>query len=169
VVVKTKDKLEVYAQAVDSAHMRNIRLLKSDFLIEPESISGDRKAWKNGVGCRMSSSSYNQERKVLTALITANAYSKVGRKKIVSLKCEYAVAYDIQGAPDEAAVHRFAERVGTFAAYPYFRAHFATITAQAGISMPPLPVLKEGPRVIPRASVREAAKPRAQHRIRGNS
>jgi hypothetical protein len=137
-----------YADAVEAASMRNVRLAKSDFNADPESFGGDRKTWKMGFGCDVVSTHYDAARKRASALIAADAYCKIAHRRIISLKCSYVVAYDIDGDPDQTAVSQFLERVGTFAAYPYFRAHFAEVTSQAGIMLAPLPVMKEGKRVI---------------------
>ena len=58
-------------------------------------------------------------------------------------------------------VVRFVNRVGNFAAYPYFRSHFAEITSQAGITIPPLPVMKEGKWPISK----EATEAKARKRV----
>lgn len=135
-----------YADVVEAASMRNIRLIKSEFTVDPESLGSDQRTWKRGFACVVASTNFNETRQMGSGLISAEAYCKAGRKKIVSLKCNYVVAYDIEGAPSADDVARFIERVGNFAAYPYFRAHFADVTAQAGINLPPLPVMKEGKR-----------------------
>ncbi|MGZ8362879.1 MAG: hypothetical protein ACXW3D_03370 [Caulobacteraceae bacterium] len=148
---------EAYSEVVDSARMRNIRLIKSDFLMDPEGMYPGSE-WKSGFGCDVTETTFDLERGLLTGMIVGEAFCKIGRRKVVSLRCHYLVAYDISGTPDEAAALSFVARVGNFAAYPYFRAHFAELTTQAGLMLPPLPILKEGRyRITPTASA--GAKP----------
>ncbi len=142
---------EAYSATVDSAQLRNIRLIMSDFNVEPESLGTDRRAWKFAFGCELTDCAFDPERKVINGLVTGSVDIRLGRKKIVSLKCNYIAAYDVVGEPEAGAAKMFAERVGKFAVYPYFRAQFAELTAQAGLNLAPLPVLKEGKRVIPSA------------------
>lgn len=42
----------------------------------------------------------------------------------------------------------FLKRTGRFAAYPYFRGLFASLTQQSGLMLPPLPVISDGPRWV---------------------
>lgn len=135
---------ETYSQAVDSAELRNIRLLKSSFAMEPEGLSINRTNWRLAYRCEVVTVSFDAERKVVSGLVDAEASWKAGRKRLFFVKASYVVAYDLRGTPGEEAATRFVRRVGRFAVYPYFRAHFSGLTAQAGVNIPPLPVMKEG-------------------------
>lgn len=134
---------EQYSEAVESARLVSIRLIKSEFVVEPEALGRDRSSWKHGYDCKSTASSFDATRKLLTGLVVADASCKIGRKRIVWLKCRYLIAYSIDGAPTEEAATSFVRRVSVFAAYPYFRSHFSESCSQAGIALPPLPVLKE--------------------------
>jgi hypothetical protein len=138
-----------YSAAVDAAQLGQIRLVKSEFRIEPESLDGGRGGTKNSFGFQFTSSAYDAEKSIATAFFSGSVEIKSGRKRVLSLKCAYVVAYHIFGEPSEEAVKQFVERVGKFAAYPYFRSHFADVASQAGLIMPPLPVLKDARRPIP--------------------
>lgn len=137
-----------YQVAVDAAQLRNIRLIRSDFDVQPEGFSTNRDRWKHSYSCVVTRSFYDPDRGLLTGLVTGAVACRAGRKKIISLKCDYLVAFDVHGEPDEAAALKFIERLGNFAAYPYFRAHFSEVTSQAGIALPPLPIMKESPRRV---------------------
>ena len=63
----------------------------------------------------------------------------------------YLVANTVSGSPTEEAALSFVRRVAGFAAYPYFRSHFAEVCSQSGIVLPPLPIMKEPKRQIPKA------------------
>lgn len=137
-----------YRSAVDAAYLRNVRLVKSEFFIEPEGVVRDRSNWRQLYEFAFSSAEFDATRKILSSWIAAEAVCKVGRKRVVFLRCQYLVAYSVEGAPTEEAAVMFAARVAPFTAYPYFRAHFAEVCSQAGLNLPPLPVMKEGRRPI---------------------
>ncbi len=157
--VDANDPARSYDHAVAAAEMRNIRLIRSDFLVEPQGIGGDRTAWKMGYACKLTEARFDPDRSRATGLVVAEAWCKLGSRKIVSVKASYMVAYDIQGDVEPDAAEQFVKRVGTFAVYPYFRAHFAELTSQAGVSLGPLPVMKEGRRLV---SAAPEAKPSNQ-------
>ncbi len=139
-----------YNQVVAAARLRDIRLIKSEFVIEADGLqfSSD---WKLTHSCEIESVNLDQDRELLLVSIGAAASCKFRNKKVVSAKCRYLVAYDLNGAPEENVIQTFAKRVARFAAYPYFRSHFAEMSAQAGVHMPPLPVIKEV-RLLPTAT-----------------
>lgn len=139
---------QAYSAAVDAAHLRDIRLIGCAFNSAPEAFIKPQDNWKFGYGCEVSDAFYDDEAKLLTGWVNCDATTKVGRRKIMNLRATYLVVYDIQGEPLEEAALKFVHHVGCFAVYPYFRAHFSEVSSQAGMKMPPLPILKEGKRRI---------------------
>lgn len=137
-----------YIATVDAAEIIDIRLIKSDFLVEPEALGRERSQWKQSYDFQVRDVRFDGTRNLLTALVVGDAVCKVGRKRIIGLKCRYMVAYAVTGAPTEAAAESFVRRVAAFAAYPYFRAHFADVCSQSSIALPPLPIMKEPKRMI---------------------
>lgn len=137
-----------YSEAVEAADILNIRLIKSDFVVEPEGLGRDRTQWKQSYDFQVRDTRFDGTRSLLTALVIGDASCKVGRKRIIGLKARYMVAYSVSGSPTEAAALSFVRRVAGFAAYPYFRAHFAEVCSQSGIALPPLPIMKEPKRQI---------------------
>jgi hypothetical protein len=76
-------------------------------------------------------------------------------------KCigDYAVLYDMpQDAKAEAAT-AFCKHVGSFAAYPYFRAVAAQMAWNAGVDLPPIPSIAAMP-VVPKPPQEKSAKPK---------
>lgn len=140
--------VEDYQVAVDTAQIRSVRLIKSVFDIQPEGFSPKREAWRQSYNCQVTRTYFDLSRKLLTGLVSAEAWCKVSRKKIISLKCDYLVAFDVGGNPTEEAAELFVKRLGAFSAFPYFRAHFAEVTSQAGIALPPLPIMRDLRRTI---------------------
>lgn len=137
-----------YSAAVDAAEIIDIRLIKSEFAVEPEGLGRERSQWKQSYDFQVRDVRFDGTRNLLTGLVIGDAVCKVGRKRIIGLKCRYLVAYAVTGAPTEAAAEIFVRRVAAFAAYPYFRAHFAEVCSQSGIVLPPLPIMKEPKRLI---------------------
>jgi hypothetical protein len=131
-----------YNEFVARAVLREIRLIKSDFSLHPEAL-GDQKSWRHLQSCEIQESHYDASDNSLVMFVSAEAYCVNKRKRVISTKCRYMVAYSVDGKPDEAAVEAFARRVARFSAYPYFRAHFAQLMSQAGVEVPPLPIIKE--------------------------
>lgn len=137
-----------YSDAVSAAEMVSIRLIKSEFAVEPEGLGHDRSAWKRSYDCQVTRVSFDRTRRLLTGIVSADAVCKLGRRRLISLKSSYLLVYSVEGEPTDAAAESFVQRVGAFAAYPYFRAHFSDACSQAGVTLPPLPVLKAPPQRI---------------------
>lgn len=137
-----------YSEAVDAAEIIDIRLIKSEFVVEPEGLSRERSQWKQSYDFQVRDVAFDGTRNLLNGLVVGDAVCKVGRKRIIGLKCRYLVAYVVSGSPTEAAAIAFVRRVAAFAAYPYFRSHFADVCSQSGIVLPPLPIMKEPKRLI---------------------
>jgi hypothetical protein len=142
---------EDYNAVVANATLRNIRLLSSSFEALPEAfkVDGDERA--NGVGYELLAHRYDRETNRLTGMFGFNASSSSGDQNILTVEGEYLIDYELSAPCDEDAAALFIERLGPFAAYPYFRALVALLTGQAGLVSPPLPILAEAPRPISRA------------------
>jgi len=69
-------------------------------------------------------------------------------KKIAHFVARYATTYVVNATPNEDDVRHFMNRVGKHAAYPYFRALCAVMGEQAGVPLPPLPVISDQPQKI---------------------
>jgi len=131
-----------YNAFVATTTLQEVRLVKSDFALNPEGFL-DEDGWVYAHACELDSSHYDSERDLLFAFLSAEAFATKKRKRLVSVKCRYVVVYSVSGKPEESVVDAFAKRVARFTAFPYFRAHFADLMSQAGMHVPPLPVLKE--------------------------
>ncbi len=137
-----------YNTLVASARLRDIKLVTSNFMLDPDGLS-DQPSWKQLHTCEIEQSFYDETRKLLIAWVSADASCTKDDKVVVSAHCRYVVIYSVEGSPEEVAVTAFAKRVARFAVYPYFRAHFAGITSQAGLFLPPLPIIKEKKNIPP--------------------
>lgn len=65
-------------------------------------------------------------------------------------KCvaDYAVLYEVPNGSSSETAMAFCKHVGSFAAYPYFRAVAAQMAWNAGVNLPPLPSIAAMP-VVP--------------------
>ncbi len=68
-------------------------------------------------------------------------------------KCvaDYAVLYEVPDGSSSEAAMAFCKHVGSFAAYPYFRALAAQMAWNAGVDLPPLPSIAAMP-VVPKVT-----------------
>ncbi|MFC3068923.1 hypothetical protein [Phenylobacterium soli] len=142
---------------MDAAELLSVRLIHSEFTVEAEAYQRDKSSWKRSYGCEAQGVAFNAKRDRLSGSVVAEVVCRTGRKRIVVAKCRYLVDYAIKGSPTDTAAETFFGRVGVFAAYPYFRSHFAELTSQAGLLLGPLPVLKESARPMPRAEMNDPA------------
>jgi hypothetical protein len=68
----------------------------------------------------------------------------------LSCSADYGVFYETPDGTTTAGAVGFCRNVGTFAAYPYFRALFAQLSGEAGLSLPPLPAIASTAHIPPK-------------------
>jgi len=91
-----------------------------------------------------------EDKDAVTAIFRYEVKAKYKRKDLVSLRADMLVAYAMPDGVDQENAEAYCQRAGLFAAYPYFRSHFAHINGVASLALPILPVLSSGPvRVAP--------------------
>lgn len=140
---------------LDVAQIAEIRLVSSVLKSTPPAVRPPDGSYKFRHSCDVSSTYYDEEAKCLLGYVDASAICHVGRKQAAKLTARYVAIYRVGGRPDEQIAAKFLKAVGAVAVYPYFRAHFAEISAQAGFRFPPLPIMK-----TPRAAIAAWAKDR---------
>jgi preprotein translocase subunit SecB len=131
-----------YNQIVGAARLRDIRLLKSEFSVDPEAFPATADL-KLSSDCEIQDAHFDADSEILAVWVVGEATCKKKNKKLLSSRCRYVVIYDVSGKPEEPVIALFAKRVARFAVYPYFRAHFSETCSQAGLVLPPLPIIKE--------------------------
>lgn len=72
---------------------------------------------------------------------TWRADVKLGRRKLLKLKCTYVLVYDFLEECDELYTHLYFKKIGRFTSYPYFRTQFSVQVGASGLTFPPLPSL----------------------------
>ncbi|HWA91819.1 MAG TPA: hypothetical protein VG889_17405 [Rhizomicrobium sp.] len=150
-----------YNALVAAAQLRDIRLVESGFALTPDGLE-KRHEFKLSQTCEIEKAHVDVGRGLLVVFVAATASAAFANAEmqaameVMSAKCRYLIVYHVSGDPAPEAVDAFARRVARFAAYPYFRAHFAELASQAGLMLPPLPVIKER-RLIPEVGQSPAA------------
>jgi hypothetical protein len=95
---------------------------------------------------------YEPERRLIAGNFYFEVSAKQARKRVLHASAEYFVIYELNAEVNEAAARTFCNRVGMFAAYPYFRALVAHLTWEANAKLPPLPVIATRGAPIPVAT-----------------
>lgn len=150
---------EEYNRLVSHARIQAIRLINTRYDMKPAALSADRQDWAFQVGQRLLDFNCNNDDLLLSGTWEYTASCNAGRKQMVKLIAKFLVTYRLSDVCDPNAGKQFFERVGKFAAYPYFRGTFAMLTQQSGIALPPLPIITEQPRwVTPPADLSSPAK-----------
>lgn len=144
----TKPDPENYNRVVSHATISGIRLVSSKFDLKPEAVEVNDRVWSFNLSDHLDDWTCDNEKGKLTGLYTYTASCVEGRSKLITATGRYLSTYKLSDLCNEEAAHHFLARVGRFAAYPYFRAMFASLTQQSGVMLPPLPVISDGPRWV---------------------
>lgn len=140
-----------YNAVATAAQLEGINLLSSHFSIDAECLANQHQ-WKLSYGRKALSCHYSEEEQSVAAILQFHVIAKFGRKKALHCVADYGVFYQTPiGATKDAAMG-FCRNVGTFAAYPYFRALFAQLVGEAGIALPPLPSIASTAHIPPKAA-----------------
>lgn len=140
-----------YNEVVARATLKAVRLISSQLQVRPQAFGRDKLKQTYEVDYGTLAQAYDEEDGHLTGIFRFTSTSRKGRRKVITLVGEYLLDYHVSGRCEQAAARLFVERLGPFAAYPYFRALHGILTGQAGLVTPPLPILAEAPRRIARA------------------
>lgn len=144
-----------YNDVAVGAELLEIRLLKSNFVVEPEFYSAQDEA-NLSFGREVLSCSVNSAESTVAAIFKYHVYAKQGRSKLLRCEAEYVVIYRVPNSSPPEAARGFCRNVGAFAAYPYFRALVSQATWGAGITLPPLPAIASTAHIPPKKSSVEA-------------
>lgn len=137
-----------YNRVVSHATIREIRLISTKYDLKPDAVEIADRVWTFQRSQQLEDWNCDNEKGKLSGVYAYTASCIEGRRKLLSVTCRYLSIYHLSDLCDEDAGFQFLERVGRFAAYPYFRSIFATLTQQSGIMLPPLPVISDGPRWV---------------------
>lgn len=171
---KAKLNPKEYNKLVAHARLQAIRLINSKYDIKPMAVSASREDWDYNITNRLLDFHCDCDALIISGTWEYTANCNWKRKKLVTVTARYSVTYRLGSECDAEAARAFFERVGRFAAYPYFRGTFAMLTQQSGIMLHPLPMISEQPRwvtppnpdasppITARPTVKTRAKPKAE-------
>jgi hypothetical protein len=138
-----------YNAVATSAQLKAINLLSNLFKIDPDCLM-DQDQWKLSYGRKVLSCQFSEDEQSVAAILQYNVTAKLGRKRALHCVADYGVLYQTpEGATEEAAIG-FCRNIGTFAAYPYFRALFSQLVGEASVIMPPLPSIASTAHIPPK-------------------
>jgi preprotein translocase subunit SecB len=137
-----------YNSVAMDARLQSIQLLKLDLDSRPERMTGNADL-SLSYGRSITSCRYDRDTHTSAAIFQYNVTAKSGRSKAFHCNAEYAVVYSTPEDANVEAAMSFAKHVGSFAAYPYFRALAAQMAWNAGIDLPPLPTIATMP-ILPK-------------------
>jgi hypothetical protein len=131
-----------YENVVGTADLLDVKLTNSTFEVQPALFSLPESAKRYAYGCEPEAIHFHAESRRVFGVFALEAGVKSGRKWLFRVRSKYLIIYGVAGDADKLAVETFAERVGAFTCYPYFRAHYANLAGSAGAELPPLPVMR---------------------------
>jgi hypothetical protein len=130
----------LYNHVVANAELVTIQLRRHEFDVDGEFYNPDAgkklSFGKVCLGC-----TYDQETSMVAGTFRFNIGAKSGRKAVLKSVADYLVAYEFAEVVDEEAAKAFCTRVGLYAAYPYYRALVASLSASANLNLPTLPMI----------------------------
>ena len=138
-----------YNAVAAAAQLEGINLLSSSFAIEPDCIANQAQ-WKLSYGRKVLSCQFNGDESSVAAILRYHVIAKFGRKRALHCVADYGVFYRTHDGATQEAAMGFCRNVGTFAAYPYFRALFAHLVGEAGLVLPPLPSIASTAHIPPK-------------------
>jgi hypothetical protein len=138
-----------YNLVAKGAKLEAINLFCTRFDINPELLAEERN-WKLNYGRKILSCQFSEEQSSVVAVFQYYVIAKFGRKRALSCSADYGVFYETPDGATTAGAVGFCRNVGTFAAYPYFRALFAQLSGEAGLSLPPLPAIASTAHIPPK-------------------
>lgn len=138
-----------YNLVATGARLEGINLFASNFVIDPDCLMSQRQ-WKLSYGRKVLSCHFSDDERNVVAIFQYHVTAKYGRKRALHCVADYGVFYHTPDGATEEAAMGFCRNVGTFAAYPYFRALFSQLVGEAGLRMPPLPSIASTAHIPPK-------------------
>jgi hypothetical protein len=138
-----------YNAVATAARLEGINLLSSHFKVDPDCLMSQSQ-WKLSYGRKVLACGYSDDDHSVMAIFQYHVTAKLGRKQALHCVADYGVFYHTPDGVTEEAALGFCHNVGTFAAYPYFRALFSQLVGEAGVRMPPLPSIASTAHIPPK-------------------
>jgi preprotein translocase subunit SecB len=141
-----------YNAVVGRTTLTNIRLTDAKFDLKAEALATDPGTWRREMKREPLAIVVENESGKIFGTLLFELICRHRRKRVFTCSARYLVSYRVEGGCDEDIGQLFVERVGPLNVYPYFRATVAHLAAQAGIPMPPLPIISLAPRSVKSAA-----------------
>lgn len=148
---------KAYNAVIGRALLRGIWLMESRFDMKPQALDGDAPELRYDVRTP-EAEAVLEPSGALYGFIEFSASARRKRQRILHVHARYFVSYHVEGGCEQDIAELFVQRVGRLAAYPYFRALAASLSGQAGVAMPPLPIISFQPRSVGYAKSGELSK-----------
>lgn len=142
-----EEKRRRYNELVRKARLVSIMLDGLNFKMDPSYFSSERKDVKRFIDSEMGEFDYSAEKGVCISNIKWTLMVKKGRKNLIKCTANYVVIYDGIKEFDIDVIEVFVDSVVSTASYAYFRGLYAHLDWSAMLNSPPLPILKQYPRV----------------------
>jgi hypothetical protein len=137
-----------YNKVVERAVLRSIRLTEAGFDMKPEELELDPSIWRKDIRGEVEEVFADAESDRLAGTFVFEVVFRYKRKRVLIVSARYLVMYQVSRDYDIDVGELFVERVGRVVTYPYFRSVVATLAAQAGVHIPPLPIISLAPRRV---------------------
>lgn len=143
---------KAYNAVVGRTTLTNIRLTDAKFDLKAEALATDPATWRKEMKREPTAISVEDDTGRLFGTLHFELVCRHRRKRVFTCSADYLVSYRVDGGCEEGVGQLFVERVGPLNVYPYFRATVAHLAAQAGVVMPPLPIISLAPRSVKSAA-----------------
>lgn len=138
-----------FNKVASGAELEGIVLLCSSYQVKPECLPRQNE-WSLNYGRKVISCQFNEEEQSVAAVLEYNVVAKLGRKNALRCTAEFAVFYATPDGSTAAGAEGFCRNIGTFAAYPYFRALFSRLSSETNLTLPPLPAIASTAHIPPK-------------------
>lgn len=137
--------LEEYNKIVRKAELVTVRLVNTEFEAKPEFYVDEASSEERQFTYDDDQHSFmfDASKGVAVAAFEWCVDVSLGEKKLMHLKGRWLVGYNNLKSCNENEVRMFVERVGQFAAYPYWRAFVSQMSGFSQARLPILPMLRE--------------------------
>jgi hypothetical protein len=141
--VDSKFVIRDYNQVVQTAELRDIKLVASVFSVSPEYYAGQPEALDMILSDKLDWVNFDEAGTLATASFDWSADCKRDDEDLLSVSATYIIAYAFSASAGRRYVEAFIQNVGRFALYPYFRALVAQFSAASSADLPVLPIIKQ--------------------------
>lgn len=139
---------EDYNAVAARAQLRGVKLASTSFDLKPEALGSDPNEWSYAIKSEMADCEYFADSGHLYCVYRFTAVCRKGRTRMLGVDSSYIVTFHVDGPCNTGSARAYAAILGRVAAYPHYRSLFATLSSQAGIMLPPLPIMSEQPRRV---------------------